>query len=231
VAVLRHTDEVLEALSFPERWHSVSQQPLVRSSKTRHMRILTDTSIDRVHFSGAFPSIYFKSVNNFDDQNLLEVCSIQKKIWNERKASFLYVASPTELRIYNCFAEPVNPKQIEKLDEIQLFSYRIGEDEQKLEKLIHVFSRSSIDSGLFWNERSISEKLNSDKRVDQALMRNLKEIRNELQSSGLKIDIIHDLLLRSLFILYLEDRKATTIDFYAKYLKGAESYFDILENI
>lgn len=229
--MLRHTDEVLEALSFPERWHSVSQQPLVRSSKTRHMRILTDTSIDRVHFSGAFPSIYFKSVNNFDDQNLLEVCSIQKKIWNERKASFLYVASPTELRIYNCFAEPVNPKQIEKLDEIQLFSYRIGEDEQKLEKLIHVFSRSSIDSGLFWNERSISEKLNSDKRVDQALMRNLKEIRNELQSSGLKIDIIHDLLLRSLFILYLEDRKATTIDFYAKYLKGAESYFDILENI
>ncbi|HZX73049.1 MAG TPA: N-6 DNA methylase, partial [Cyclobacteriaceae bacterium] len=38
-------------------------------------------------------------------------------------------------------------------------------------------------------------------------------------------------LLRSLFILYLEDRKATTPDFYARYLKGAESYFDILENL
>lgn len=231
MAVLTHTDEILEALSFPERWHSVTPSSLTRSSKTRQMRILSEASIDRVHFSGAFPSIYFKSVSNFDDKTLLEICNIQKKIWNERKASFFYVTSPTELRIYNCFAEPINPKNIEKLDEIELYYYQIGEDEQKLEKLIQVFSRPSIDSGFFWNDRNISEKLNSEKRVDKALMRNLKEIRRELQSSGLKIDIIHDLLLRSLFILYLEDRKATTTDFYAKYLKGAESYFDILENI
>ena len=232
MTALTHTDEVLEALSFPERWHPVSQTaPLARSPRTRQMRILSEASIDHIHFSGDFPSIYFKSVNNFDEQTLLEICAIHKKIWNERKASFFYVTSPAELRIYNCFAEPVNPQRIHEFDKVQLFSYRIGEDERKLERLVQVFSRSAIDSGTFWNECDVSEKMNSDKRVDKALMRNLKAIRTELQAGGLKIDIIHDLLLRSLFILYLEDRKATTTDFYAKYLKGAGSYFNILENI
>lgn len=231
MTLLKHTNEVLEALSFTERWHPVSQAtPLSRSVRTRQMKILAETSVDYVHFSGDFPSIYFKSVSNFEEQTLLEVCDIHKKIWNERKASFFYVTSPVELRIYNCFAEPVNPKRLQDLDEIQLFAYRIGEDERKLERLIQVFSRPSIDSGTFWDERDISEKMNLDRRVDKALMRNLKSIRVELQAAGLKIDVIHDLLLRSLFILYLEDRKATTPDFYGKYLKGAESYFDILEN-
>jgi hypothetical protein len=194
------------------------------------MRTLSDVRVDKVYLSGNFPSIYFKTVQKFDEQTLIEVCDVHKKIWNERKASFLYVSSPVELRIYNCFLEPVNPRRMHEFDQIQLFSFRLDEDEQKLEKLIQVFSRSAIDSGTFWNEHAISNKLNSEKRVDKALMRNLKEIRRELQE-GLKIDIIHDLLLRSLFILYLEDRKATTSDFYGKYLKGAESYFDILENI
>ena len=229
---LTHTDEVIEVLDFHERWLPVSEtNSLSGSPKTRLMRILSEVRIDRVYFSGSFPSIYFKSVNNFDEQSLFEVCDIHKKIWNERKASFFYVTSPVELRIYNCFAEPVNPKRMQEFDEIQLFSFRVDEDERKLEKLVQVFSRSAIDSGMFWNEHEISDKLNSDKRVDKALMRNLKETRSELQAGGLKIDIIHDLLLRSLFVLYLEDRKATTAVFYGKYLKGAESYFDILENI
>jgi type I restriction-modification system DNA methylase subunit len=231
VAALTHTNEILEALSFPERWHSVSQDDGLSRSAARKVRILSEAGIDQVHFSGDFPSIYFKSVSSFDDETLFQVCEIHKKIWNERKASFFYVTSPTELRIYNCFAEPVNPNRLHDLEKIQLYSYNITEDERKLEKLIQVFSRVSIDSGMFWNDTDISDKLNSDKRVDKALMRNLKEIRSELQAGGLKIDIIHDLLLRSLFVLYLEDRKATTKEFYAKYLKGSESYFDILEDL
>jgi len=44
------------------------------------------------------------------------------------------------------------------------------------------------------------------------------------------LTIVHNLLIRSLFILYLEDRKATTPGFYQKYLPQSKSYFDILDD-
>ncbi|MAO49269.1 MAG: hypothetical protein CML16_00080 [Pusillimonas sp.] len=37
--------------------------------------------------------------------------------------------------------------------------------------------------------------------------------------------------MRSLFLLYLEDRGATDANFYSKIKNGAQSYFDILEDV
>ena len=59
----------------------------------------------------------------------------------------------------------------------------------------------------------------------------MKETRRKLVQQGVPVDIIHDLLLRSLFLLYLEDRKATDQPFYDQYSKGATSYFNILESV
>ena len=53
----------------------------------------------------------------------------------------------------------------------------------------------------------------------------------ELQNQGLRIDLIHKIIMRSLFLLYLEDRKATDYKFYSQFKSNATSYFNILEDV
>lgn len=229
----QNIEDVLQVLDFSERSVPVLKPDKnLNSLKSRSVSHAQEFGVDKIHFSGQFPTIYFKTVNHFDQSTLKSICEIHKKTWNERKVPFLFISSPVELRIYNCFIEPIDPERnLDKIAQLELFTYNtLITAESKLEELVRVFSRSSIDSGLFWKEKKYAEKLDANRRVDKALMKNLASVRRELIENGLDIDIVHDLLLRSLFILYLEDRGGTTSQFYEKYLKGAKSYFDILED-
>lgn len=231
----KHTDEVIEALDFAER--AVRAKASTRNSGSsplvsHALNLVSEIEIDKVYFSGPFPTVYFKSVKNFDSDTSAEICKIHKHLWNERKVPFLVINSPTKIKFYNCFAEPIDPtRHLDRISELELFSYDLSETEAKLAELVRVFSRTSIDSGLFWKQKKYAEKLDASRRVDKVLMKSLAEVRRDLMKEGLDIEIVHDLLLRSLFILYLEDRKATTPEFYEKYLGNAKSYFDILGDL
>lgn len=58
--------------------------------------------VDRVHYSAEFPTVFFKEVENFNEETLKIVAEIQHKLWNYKKVLFPYVTSKTEIRIYNC---------------------------------------------------------------------------------------------------------------------------------
>lgn len=76
----------------------------------------------------------------------------------------------------------------------------------------------------------IRDKINLQKRVDKYLVESLINTSNQLENEGLEINFIHKIILRSLFLLYLEDRGATNKKLYSAYKKGASSYFDILDD-
>jgi type I restriction-modification system DNA methylase subunit len=105
-------------------------------------------------------------------------------------------------------------------------------DQEKLEQLVPVFSSIAIDTGVIWTLEEAAEirkKLNLQKRVDKYLVDSLIRTAKQLQQDGLHdIDTIHKLMMRSLFLLYLEDRGATDPAFYQQINKDAKSYFDIL---
>ncbi len=188
-------------------------------------------NIDGIFFSGNFPTIYFKSVTAFDKEEIEEINAIHRKVWNQMRVAFLYVESPQELRIYNCFKQPLDLKDNRAdVHSLELYSFRKG-DAQKLEELIEIFGRVSLESGKFWEKKEYAGKLDSQDRVDRTLIKNLKSARIELYIKK-KVDLktVHNLLIRSLFILYLEDRGATTPDFYNGFLPGAAGYLDILDN-
>lgn len=186
--------------------------------------------IDKVNFSGQFPSVYFKSVPNFQPNVLNDIAKVQKSIWNQGKVPFLYVESPAEIRVYNGFDKPINPEDIhQNIKSLELFKASKN-DEEALEKLKHVFGSISIESGDFWKKNEYANKIKFKTRVEQTLISNLKDTRSKLIVQGLEVEIIHDLLLRSLFLLYLEDRKATDLVFYQKYKSDAQSFFDILDD-
>ena len=90
-------------------------------------------NIDSVYFSGDIPTIYFKTITSFNEDNLKKICLLHKSIWNQRKVPLLFVSTPTELRIYNCFEEPINPDQnLEKLSQLELEKYSVKDTQEHL---------------------------------------------------------------------------------------------------
>jgi type I restriction-modification system DNA methylase subunit len=225
--------EILEILDYERGYVALEDdgERAISISQRRAIDEVKGFNIDGIYFSGEFPTIYFKSVTNFGKDEIEEICSIHKKIWNQRRVPFLYVSSPMELRIYNCFRKPINFKDESKNREsIEIYRYSFILDQRRLAELTDIFGRISLESGRFWKRKDYANLMDPRERVDRALIKSLKETRAELIDRGIGLKIVHNLLIRSLFILYLEDREATTPGFYQKYLSNAESYFDILDD-
>ncbi|MCT3801852.1 N-6 DNA methylase [Elizabethkingia anophelis] len=201
--------------------------------------------VDLVYFNtdeetnNSFPAVFLKKIINFSDiETLKDIAETQRKIWNYKKVLFLYVYSEIEIRIYNCSEKPLiitqeNFDYEEGLQGIEIKSYKYS-DKQQLQELNKLFSRIAVDTGIIWTleeAKKVRDKINLQKRVDKYLVTSLVNTAEYLKNKGLDIDYIHKIILRSLFLLYLEDRGAAEKDFYNQIKNGAESYFDILDDV
>lgn len=201
-----------------------------------------DLNVDLVYLNtdengSSFPAIFLKKVSTFDSMALLEIAETQKNIWNYKKVLFLYVFSDTEIRIYNCAGKPILKAQQtdyeKELEGLEIGKYSLS-NQQHLKELNRVFSRIAIDTGIVWTlEESdkIRTKINLKRRVDRYLVDSLVETTKQLEADGLSEDLIHKLILRSVFLLYLEDRGATDDNLYQQINAKATCYFDILQNV
>ncbi|WP_277014929.1 N-6 DNA methylase [Flavobacterium lindanitolerans] len=201
--------------------------------------------IDLVYFNtdeetnNSFPAVFLKKITTFNGETLKQIAETQRKIWNYKKVLFLYVYSETEIRIYNCSEKPLiitkddfnYEKELQKL-EIKSYNTKKSDKEQ-LQQLNRFFSRIAIDTGIIWTleeAQFIRNKINLQKRVDKYLVESLINTSKQLENAGLEINFIHKIILRSLFLLYLEDRGATDKKLYSVYKKDANSYFDVLDD-
>jgi len=188
---------------------------------------------DSVYFSACKPAVLFMSVKAFDEVSLRRVAQVQRNAWNYQRVLLLYVSSDTEIRIYNCFEKPVNPNSDKENDKqlkpILLDSVSVGDDLTLIEQL---FSRINVDSGTLWTtDAKVRNRIQKDHRVDACLIKNMVEAAERLGNKGLQHDIIHSLLIRSLFILFLEDKGASEeAGLYESVKPGVKRYFDILKD-
>lgn len=223
---------VIESLGFSPGAVNVNEKADlhdISALKRHYVKQVEKFGIDKIYFSGEFPSVYFKSVPHFGQEVLREILAIQKTVWNQGKVPFLFVQSPVEVRVYNCYAKPVYVNQEDRsVSDLELYKTAI----QDLEELDRVFGQVAIETGTFWREAAYAKQLDNNTRVEKQLIDNLKKTRAALKRQGLPIPLIHDLLLRSLFILYLEDRKATDAAFYQRICKLPDvgTYFDALDS-
>ena len=186
--------------------------------------------IETVHCSGEYPTVFFKEVLDFNIETLEEIAKIQQKIWNNSSVIFLYVVSPVEIRIYNCNARPVffnteNPETEKELEKREIEVCKKS-DTQKLSILNQVFSAVAIDSGTIWTSE-YSQKIKLQTKVDRYLVESLLRLAKRL-SEDLEDDIIHSLLMRSIFIMYLQDREAIPPEIWNKI--GEKDFLKILDN-
>ena len=189
--------------------------------------------VDSVYFSAGKPAVLLLEVSAFDEKNLKKIANIQHNAWNYQRVLLLYVASETEIRIYNCFEKPINGNS-DKEDDKQLYHLQLGSFTVKddLSMLENLFSRINVDSGSIWTTDSkIRDKIRKDRRVDAYLIDCMSKAAQKLETKGLPLKIIHSLLIRSLFILFLEDKGASKdAGLYELIKPGAQEYFDILKD-
>jgi len=200
-----------------------------------------DFGIDSIYFctneNHSYPALFLKKINEFDEVSLKNIAEIQQRIWNFKKILFLYVYTDTELRIYNCVKKPLIKKQQtncrDELKDFEIITATVS-DKEKLNTLSSLFSAIAIDTGIIWTLEDafwVRERINIQTRIDNFLVTSLIRTAQNLVAEGLKLSLVHKLLLRSLFLLYLEDRGATDDKFYKKINNEANSYFSILENV
>lgn len=190
--------------------------------------------IDDVYFTANQPTIFVKYVSQFDDKTLKDVAKTQRAVWNYTKVMLLYVVAPTEVRIYNCFERPVyvssNKCDESAIEKLELGSFSLRDVETDLELINNTFSRIAIDSGSIWDYDKI-KKIDYRRKVDNYLADSLKRADERLEKEGLSKEIVHGLLLRSLFILFLEDKgSAKEAGLYDRIKPGSKSYLDILDD-
>ncbi|HCE58437.1 MAG TPA: endonuclease [Prolixibacteraceae bacterium] len=222
--------------------NSESKRPLDSESVILDELKEKEFEIDSVYFNtdengNSFPAVFLKKVTSFDEETFKTIAEVHRKIWNYKKVLFLYIYSETEIRIYNCSEKPLiktkgNFDYERALENIEIKKYLFS-DKQQLEELNKLFSRIAIDTGIIWTleeAQFIRDKINLQKRVDAYLVKSFVNTTNFLKDQGLDTDVVHKVILRSLFLLYLEDRGAAGKDFYNKIKNGTESYLDILDD-
>lgn len=231
-----------KALLGLERSVSLSNAEQMTDSQLAVAKQVEGFGIDEIYFSTdeakSYPAVFLKKVVVFDDPTIKEISQLQQKLWNYQKVLFLYVYNDTEIRIYNCVEKPFarlqNSNYGKELEKLEMFKADTSDDEA-ITRLVSVFSSIAVDSGIIWTlpeAFEIRKKINIQRRVDKYLVDSLKNATNELKKLGLEdVAIIHKIILRSLFLLYLEDREATSVEFYGTFKDGAKGYFDILKDV
>lgn len=198
---------------------------------------LTKIGADKIYFSGNHPAVLFVDVKSFNDSELRRIADIQHKAWNYRKVILLFAISDIEIRIYNCYEKPSYISENDdiniKLNPAELLSYNSAlSDEKTLNILVDIFSRIGVDNGLLWTEQpDIRIKIDLQNRIDSYLVKSLINTADALEKDNLDKKIIHSLLMRSLFILFLEDKGAANeAGLYEKIKSGCSCYFEILNS-
>jgi hypothetical protein len=230
----------MEQLGFT-RVVPVSNTNNLSDSEFSVVEQVKDFGIDFVYFCSdekcSYPALFMKKIMGFDSITLRNIAEIQRKIWNYKKILFLYVYTDTEIRIYNCTKKPIIKTKNMDYD-VALKDFEVDKasisDTNALNRLERFFSAIAIDTGLIWTAEDAlktRKKIDIRTRVDNYLIRSLVRTAKKLRDKGLDLPLIHKLLLRSLFLLYLEDRGATDEIFYNTIKDNASSYFSILDNV
>ncbi|WP_343487374.1 N-6 DNA methylase [Allomuricauda sp. d1] len=235
--------DLIESLGLDRAISITSESSQITESQSVVLNQVKDFGVDEIYFStdenqNSYPAIFLKKVERFDDLTLRRIAIAQRKIWNFKKVIFLYVYSDTEIRIYNCAEKPLQFRSKDtnykkELKTLEIESYKFS-NKNKLKELLSLFSSIAIDTGIIWTiaeAQKIRNKISLQRRVDKYLVESLTKTAKQLQTEGLDINLIHKIIMRSLFLLYLEDRGATDAKFYSEIKIGAQSYFDILDEV
>jgi type I restriction-modification system DNA methylase subunit len=186
----------------------------------------------RTESGQSIPLIYFHKLESNDRD---AIAKLHKQVWNMGQAPLLFIVLPDIVLIYNAYEQPkILPNgQLDDeagfIEELELFVEAKSEFD-KLKK----YRRSELLTGNYWQK--YSKHFNDKNRVYQTLLDNLEFMRSQLLKKGLPTEVVHNLLTRSIFIKYLEDRTDNNghnvfpKGFFSKFSPNARNFTDLLSD-
>ena len=163
--------------------------------------------------------IYFKSVGVEVSSD--QLASWHRAAWNHGLARMLWVTTPTHIRVFNAFAPPRQDGTGVHDPEIELFS----DVADNLERLQQQLTRESIASGEFW-KGPLGRRIDRATRIDEQLVSDLTLAASKLTERGMEPLAGHRLLLRTIFIAYLEAKRILPSSLFEGL--GSDCFEDIL---
>jgi len=142
------------------------------------------------------PALYIAQAENLEHAR-----NIHRSLWNLGYAPYLIVLLPHQIRIYTGFKYSVEDSNEGFLDDIPLNDLRL---------LLAEFSAAAIDTGRIWQKGKYKNQLDEQERVDKRLLKNLRQLGNELKNQGLATSVAHALIGKYVYIRYLWDRGILT---------------------
>ncbi|MCF8243315.1 MAG: SAM-dependent methyltransferase [Melioribacteraceae bacterium] len=172
--------------------------------------------------------IYDNTSQNYTENDWAE---IHKKIWSSGIVPIYYIVDNTQIRIFDG-RKPVNYRnnkpQISPFDTIELVS--------ATQDLYEKYSANLFLNGSFWEQDFTKNHFLSSKSAENKLIEGLRKRRTQfLQETKLDKDLAHRLLVLSILIKYLEERKdekgkhVFPPDFFHVYNESV-SFCDVIRN-
>lgn len=228
-------ESVCSLLNFSKENGLATEEKIVDDE---HLRIVLSDTIKKLGVDAIFflrpneggpssPVIYFKLMDYYAREKIAE---LHKLSWNMGQAPLLFIVLPDAVQIYNNLVPPsLTDEKAGFIEELKIFSQTRAEKEK-----LRNYERAEIESGNYWLKNV--KKFKTDNNVFNSLLKNLDFMRRTLINSELPPNIVHALLLRSIFIKYLEDRRDSKdlsmfpSDFFSQFYAGACSFTDLLKS-
>lgn len=196
-------------------------------------RDLKSLGVDECYFIAGHPAALFFKTQTFDQEYAIRISEVLHQAWNYRKVLLLIAYSDFEVRVYNCYTKPTyvtnDTARNKELEDAQIMLTSIEDSEFGV--FASLFSREALDTGALWQAGRDRVRIDISKRVDAYLVDSLDRTKVALLKDGLKEEYIHALLIRSLFVLFLEDKGATAkAGVYEAIVPGCTTYFELLKD-
>ncbi len=133
----------------------------------------------------------------------IDIFNYHKKLWNQNCDSAFIAVDEKKTYIIDLKKKPDSKSILKSSIYIKTFDYGVNSDGYKNID-IETISKNFIDSTFFYE--FLQQKQRHKQEVDKDLLINLITLRNDLINYDNE-QIIHLLILRSLFVKYLEDRE------------------------
>lgn len=147
-----------------------------------------------------------------------QIAEWHEAAWNVGVAPLLWIITPTDIRLYDCYASPVKEGLLQSTTEpLEVFSLQA---EDRLRSLDAMCGRYATETGAFWSS-AIGQRIDRRYRVDRQLLDEINALENRLTSlppgNGLPLpddqaekqasrDFAQRLIGRCIFTSYLVDR-------------------------
>jgi hypothetical protein len=166
------------------------------------------------------------SDNRYNDKALAE---LHKRVWLHGGVPLVYVAWPTRVDILSCARGPDfwhdDKYEYKAAEQIHL---AINEASAANQALHARYSAWRLVDGTFWDDPRNASLANSKERAHERLIAAVVETDEALK--GEQNPLLRRLLLLTVLIKYLEDRRVFPSGWFGGFCKGAKSFFEALRD-